>query len=83
MAVSDDTILRTVKRVDVDTAAVPLRVIGVDDWAWKKGQTYGTILVDLERNGVVDLLPERSAESLAAWLAQHPGIEFISRVAFR
>jgi hypothetical protein len=69
MAVSDDTILRTVKRVDVDPAAVPLRVVGVDDWAWKKGQTYGTILVDLERNGVVDLLPERSAESLAAWLA--------------
>jgi transposase len=79
MAVSDDTILRTVKRVDGDPAAVPLRVVGVDDWAWKKGQTYGTILVDLERNGVIDLLPERSAESLAAWLAQHPGIEFISR----
>ena len=78
MAVSDDTILRTVKRVDVNPAAVPLRVVGVDDWAWKKGQTYGTILVDLERNGVIDLLPERSAESLAAWLAQHPGIEFIS-----
>ncbi len=79
MAVSDDTILRTVKRVDVDPAAVPLRVVGVDDWAWKKGQTCGTILVDLERNGVIDLLPERSSESLAAWLAQHPGIEFISR----
>jgi transposase len=79
MAVSDDTILRAIKRVNVDTGAVPLRVVGVDDWAWKKGQTYGTILVDLERNGVVDLLPERSAESLAAWLAQHPGIEFISR----
>jgi transposase len=79
MAVSDDTILRAVKRVEVDTGGVPLRVVGVDDWAWKKGQTYGTILVDLERSGVVDLLPERSAESLAAWLAQHPGIEFISR----
>ena len=79
MAVSDDTILRAVKRVEVDTGGVPLRVVGVDDWAWKKGQTYGTILVDLERSGVVDLLPERSAESLAAWLVQHPGIEFISR----
>jgi transposase len=79
MAVSDNTILRAVKRVDVDTGAFPLRVVGVDDWAWKKGQTYGTILVDLERRGVVDLLPKRSAESLAAWLAQHPEIEFISR----
>ncbi|MGA8438204.1 MAG: ISL3 family transposase, partial [Candidatus Sulfotelmatobacter sp.] len=79
MPVSDDTILRAVKRVNVDTGAVPLRVVGVDDWAWKKGQTCGTILVDLERRGVVDLLPERSAESLAAWLAQHPEIEFLSR----
>jgi transposase len=79
MAVSDDTILRAVKRVDVHTGGVSLRVVGVDDWAWKKGQTYGTILVDLERSGVVDLLPERSAESFAAWLAQHPEIEFISR----
>jgi transposase len=79
MPVSDDTILRAVKRVDVDTGAVRLRVVGVDDWAWKKGQTCGTILVDLERRGVVDLLPGRSAESLAAWLAQHPEIEFLSR----
>jgi hypothetical protein len=79
MPVSDDTILRAVKRVSLDIGAAPLRGIGVDDWAWKKGQTYGTILVDLERRGVVDLLPVRSAESLAAWLAHHPEIEFISR----
>jgi transposase len=79
MPVSDDTILRAIKRVDVDTGAAPLRVVGVDDWAWKKGQTCGTILVDLERRGVVDILPDRSAESLAAWLAPHPEIEFLSR----
>jgi transposase len=79
MPVSDDTILRAVKRVNLDPDAVPLRVIGVDDWAWRKGQTYGTILVDLERRRVVDLLPIRSAESLAEWLAQHPEIELISR----
>jgi transposase len=79
MPVSDDTILRAVKRVNLDSGAVPLRVIGVDDWAWKKGQTYGTILVDLERRRVVDLLPIRSAESVAEWLAQHPEIELISR----
>ena len=65
--------------MNLDTSAVPLRVIGVDDWTWKKGQTYGTILVDLERSKVIDLLPERTAESLATWLAQHPEIEFISR----
>ena len=79
MPVSDDTILRAVKRVNLDNGTVPLRVIGVDDWAWKKGQTYGTILVNLERSRVVDLLPERSAESLATWLASHPEIEFIGR----
>jgi transposase len=79
MPVSDDTILRAVKRVHLAPGAVPLRVIGVDDWAWKKGQTYGTILVDLERRRVVDLLPIRSAESVAEWFAQHPEIEFISR----
>jgi hypothetical protein len=71
MAVSDDTILRAVKRVDVDTGAVPLRVVGVDDWAWKKGQTYGTILVDLERNGVVDLLSNTSLVRYAVAVDHH------------
>jgi transposase len=51
----------------------------VDDWAWKKGQNYGTILCDLERRRVVDLLPERSTDSFASWLKNHPGVEVISR----
>jgi len=59
-----------------------LRVVGVDDWAWKKGQTYGTILVDLERRTVADLLPQRSAEQLAEWLKQHPEVEVITRDRF-
>ncbi len=79
MPVSDDTLLRSVKRVQCDQPPGPLRVVGVDDWAWKKGQTFGTILVDLERGVVVDLLAERSAASTAAWLAGHPGVEFVSR----
>jgi hypothetical protein len=57
-------------------------VVGVDDWAWKKGQTYGTILVDLERRTVADLLPQRSAEQLAEWLKQHPEVEVITRDRF-
>lgn len=54
-------------------------VIGVDDWATHKGQSYGTILVDLERGSTIDLLPDREASSLAAWLKQKPGVELISR----
>ena len=55
------------------------KVIGVDDWAKHKGQSYGTILVDLERRSTIDLLPDREASSLATWLKQNPGVEFISR----
>jgi transposase len=54
-------------------------VLGIDDWAWKKGREYGTILVDFERQCAVDLLPDRTAETLAAWLQRHPGVEIISR----
>jgi transposase len=55
------------------------RVIGIDDWAWRKGQRYGTIICDLERGRVLDLLPDRNAASVAAWLKRHPGIETIAR----
>jgi transposase len=51
----------------------------VDDFAFAKGQKYGTILLDLERQVVIDLLPDREAKTLASWLQEHPGIEFISR----
>lgn len=78
MPTSADTLLRRVRQ-----AAVPqrpaVRVLGVDDWAFRKGHHYGTILCDLERRRPVDLLPERSAEALCAWLQQHPEVEIISR----
>ena len=51
----------------------------MDDWAWRRGHRYGTILVDLERNAVVEILPDRQAETLAVWLRQHPGIEIVAR----
>ena len=82
MAVSNDTTLRHVKRGAPITCDKKFRVVGVDDWAWKKGQTYGTILVDLERRTVADLLPERSAQQVENWFKQHPGVEIISRDRF-
>ncbi len=78
MPTSGDTLLRLIRDAPQEETATP-RVLGVDNWAWCKGQRYGTILVDLERRCVIDLLPDRKAETLADWLRDHPGIEIISR----
>jgi transposase len=78
LAASTDTVLRRLLR---GTAPVSdkVRVLGVDDWAWRKRQKYGTMLMDLERGRVIDLLPVRSAESFAQWLRSHPEVELITR----
>jgi transposase len=77
---SDDTMLRSLKRRVADRAgSSPLRVVGIDDWSWLKGSTYGTIMVDLERREVVDVLADRAADTTAAWLAGHPEVEIVSR----
>jgi len=78
MPTSPDTLLRLVRKAKVVTAATP-RVLGVDDWAMRKGRTYGTILVDLEKHRVVDLLPDRTSETLSTWLREHPGVEILTR----
>ena len=78
MPVSADTVLRSVHRAVAPLPPTP-RVLAVDDWAWRRGQNYGTILVDLERNAVVDLLPDREVATLSAWLQRHGGIQVVAR----
>ena len=78
MPTSPDTLLRRVKRAGARSSPSP-RLVGIDDWAWCKGQRYGTIVVDLETSEVIDLLPDRDAATVRAWLEAHPGIELVSR----
>jgi transposase len=78
MPTSPDTLLRLIRSLPLAAPEEP-RIIGLDEWAWRKGVRYGTMIVDLERHRVAALLPERDADQVAAWLAAYPDITVVSR----
>ncbi|MGW3746250.1 ISL3 family transposase [Streptomyces sp. NPDC005146] len=78
VTISRSTVLRLVQALP-DPEIPALRVVGVDEYATRKGRHYGTVLVDVESWRPVDLLPDREASSLAAWLADRPTVEVVCR----
>ncbi len=78
LPVSKDTFRRSI-RDTAEASSSDLRVIGIDDWAWWKGQRYGTLICDLERRRVIDLLPDREPATVEAWLRARPGSEVVAR----
>jgi len=78
LTASPDTLLACIRALPLSSVSAP-RVLGVDDWSFRKGRAFGTILVDLEQRRVIALLPDREALTFATRLQRHPGVEIISR----
>ncbi|SEF11113.1 Transposase [Rhizobiales bacterium GAS191] len=78
LPVSNDTLIRVVRRRG-SSAFAPPNVIGIDDWAWRRNQRYGTIICDLEQRRPISLLPDREPATAQAWLAGQPQIAVVAR----
>jgi transposase len=78
MPISDASMLWSLFLVPLPEVG-QVRVVGVDDWSWRRGKRFGSILVNLETHKIIDLLVDREAESVKRWLAAHPEVEIVSR----
>jgi transposase len=78
MSGSADTILRQVHAASLPKSPAP-RVVGIDEWAVRKGHRYGSVLVDLERHQPVELLPEHTPAAITSWFTEHLEVEIIAR----
>ncbi len=78
MTASASTLLRLLHQMELPLSEDP-RIIGFDDWAFRKGRMYGTLIIDHEKGKPIDLLPERDCETVRQWLKRHPTVEFVTR----
>ena len=78
MPLSDTTLLWSLQLVALPPVE-SVQIVGIDDWAWRRGHRYGTLLVDLKRHRVIDLLADRSVASAQHWFEAHPDLEVVSR----
>ena len=76
---SPTTLLRLIRHMQVPPSVAPAKIVGVDDWAYKRRRHYGTLICDLETGKPLELLPDRTVQTVSAWFEQHPEIQIISR----
>jgi transposase len=79
MRTSGDTVLRELRRAGGPAPPTPPVVVGIDDWAIKRGHRYGTVIVDLQTRRPIEVLGSREATIVTSWLRQHPSIEVVAR----